>query len=140
MLTYTLGILQKNNDLLFLLRKNTPFFSNHYGLIGGKVEDNESITAALIREIYEEINITITQDNMNFAHCLSFKNEQGKAILAVVFRINNWTGDIVNKEPDKCAELAWFTPENLPENIIPRHRHIINMIQQGILYSESGWN
>jgi 8-oxo-dGTP diphosphatase len=133
MLTYTLGILQKNNDLLFLLRKNTPFFSNHYGLIGGKVEDNESITAALIREIYEEINITITQDNMNFAHCLSFKNEQDKEILAFVFRINHWAGEIENKEPDKCAELAWFTPENLPENIIPRHRHIINMIQQGIL-------
>jgi 8-oxo-dGTP diphosphatase len=139
MLTYTLGILQKNNDLLFLLRKNTPFFSDHYGLIGGKVEDNESITHALIREIYEEINITVTQDNMQFAHSLSFKNEQNKAILALVFRINDWIGEIENKEPNKCAELGWFTLDNLPQNIIPRHHHIINMIQQGIMYSESGW-
>ena len=139
MLTYALGILQKNNELLFLLRKNTPFFSDHYGLIGGKVEDNESITDALIREMYEEINITVTKENMHFVHCLSFKNEQGKAILAVVFNINNWHGDIINNEPEKCAELAWFGPDNLPNNIIPRHLHIINMIQQNILYSESGW-
>jgi mutator protein MutT len=139
MLTYALGILQKNNVLLFLLRKNTPFFSNHYGLIGGKVEDDESITDALIREIYEEIGITITKEDTHFTHCLSFKNEQDKAILALVFTINNWTGDITNKEPDKCAELAWFPSNNLPKNIIPRHHHIIKMIEQGILYSESGW-
>lgn len=89
MLTYALGILQKNNELLFLLRKNTPFFSNRYGLIGGKVEDDESITDALIREIYEEIGITITKEDTHFTHCLSFKNEQDKAILALVFTINN---------------------------------------------------
>jgi len=39
----------------------------------------------------------------------------------------------------QCAELAWFPPYNLPENTIPRHRHIIEMIQQNILYSESSW-
>jgi 8-oxo-dGTP diphosphatase len=139
MLTYALGILQKNNELLFLLRKNTPFFSNHYGLIGGRVEDDELITDALIRELYEEINITITKDDTHFMHCLSFKNEQGKAILAVVFKINSWTGEISNKEPEKCADLAWFAPNNLPQNIIPRHKHILDMIQQGILYSESSW-
>ena len=139
MLTYALGILQKNNKLLFLLRKNTPFFSNHYGLIGGRVEDNESVTNALIREIYEEIGIIITKEDTHFAHCLSFKNEQDKAILAIVFKINNWTGEITNKEPEKCAELTWFAPDNLPQNIIPRHKHIIKMIEQGILYSESGW-
>jgi 8-oxo-dGTP diphosphatase len=139
MLTYVLGILQKNNQLLFLLRKNTPFFSDHYGLIGGKVEDNESITDALIRELYEEINITVTKDDMHFVHCLSFKNEHNKAILAMVFTINHWHGDIINKEPDKCAELAWFASDNLPKNIIPRHSHIIHMIQCGVPYSESGW-
>jgi 8-oxo-dGTP diphosphatase len=139
MLTYALGILQQNNKLLFLLRKNTAFFSDHYGLIGGRVEDDESVTNALIREIYEEIGITITKDDTHFVHCLSFKNEQDKAILAVVFKINNWTGEITNKEPEKCAELAWFAPDKLPQNIIPRHKHILDMIQQGILYSESGW-
>lgn len=139
MLTYALGILQKNEKLLFLLRKNTPFFSDHYGLIGGKVEDSESITDALIREIYEEIGISITKEDTHFAHCLSFRNEHGKAILALVFKVNNWTGEIINKEPDKCAELAWFAPANLPKNIIPRHHHILEMVQRGILYSENSW-
>jgi 8-oxo-dGTP diphosphatase len=139
MLIYALGILEKNSNILFLLRQNTPFFSGHYGLIGGQVEDNESITDALRRELYEEIGITITQDGMHFVHCLSFKNEQDKAILALVFKIMHWNGEIINKEPEKCAELAWFSSHALPANIVPRHRHIIEMIQQNSLYSESGW-
>ena len=140
MLTYALGIIEKNSKILFLLRQNTKFFNGHYGLIGGRVEDNESITAALIREIYEEVGITIPKDHMLFAHCLSFKNEQNESILALIFKITRWHGEIVNKEPDKCAKLAWFSPNELPQNIIPRHRHIIEMIQQNALYSESGWN
>jgi mutator protein MutT len=139
MLTYALGILQKDKTMLFSLRKNTPFFSNNYGLIGGKVEDNELMSDALIRELYEEIGITATKEDMDFVHCLSFTNEHGQAILALVFKVNNWTGKIINKEPHKCAELAWLAPESLPKNTIPRHHQIIKMIEQGILYSESGW-
>jgi mutator protein MutT len=139
MLTYALGILQKDNKTLFLLRKNTQFFSGYYSLIGGQVEDNESITHALIREIYEEIGITVAKDDAHFVHCLSFQNEHNQTILALVFKIDTWTGEISNKEPHKCADLAWFTYDNLPENIIPRHHHILEMIQRGILYSESGW-
>jgi 8-oxo-dGTP diphosphatase len=139
MLTYALGILQKDAKILLSLRQNSPFFSGYYGLIGGRVEDNESITDALIREIYEEIGIVITKDNVHFAHCLFFKNEQDKAILALVFTITDWCDEIVNKEPNKCADLSWFAHNELPENTIPRHRHIIEMVEQNIAYSERGW-
>lgn len=139
MIIYTLGILENDSKLLFLLRQNTKFFSNHYGLMGGKIEENESITDALIREAYEELNVVITKSNLTFAHCLSFKNEKNEEILALIFKITGWTGTPINKEPDKCKEIVWFALDELPENIIPRHRQIIEMIQNGILYSENGW-
>jgi len=136
---YTLGILEKNAKLLFLLRQNTKYFSGYYGLMGGKIEDDESPSAALIREAYEELDIRITQENIEFVHCLSFKNETDEKVLALVFNIVEWRGELINKEPDKCAELAWFSYDDLPENIIPRHRLIIEHIIRSELYSESGW-
>jgi len=139
MIIYTLGILETDSKFLFLLRQNTQFFNGYYGLMGGKIEKNESITDALIREAYEELDISITKDNLKFAHCLSFKNEKDEEILALIFKIVGWNGTPINKEPDKCAELAWFTLNTLPDNIIPRHHQIINMIQNGVLYSENGW-
>ncbi len=136
---YALGILEKNSQLLLLLRQNTKFFSGYYGLMGGKIEENESPTAALIREAYEEIGLTITAENLHFVHCLSFKNETNDKVLALVFKITNWHGEPINKEPDKCAELTWFSFDNLPENMIPRHRLIIKKIKESVVYAENGW-
>lgn len=139
MTIYTLGILQHNSQILLLLRKNAKFFSGYYGLMGGKIEEDESPRAALIREAYEEIGITITEKNLDFAHCLSFKNESNEKVLALVFKISAWQDEPVNKEPDKCASLTWFSYDNLPENVIPRHRLIIEEVRKSQMYSESGW-
>ena len=139
MTLYTLGILEKNSKILLLLRKNSPYFSGYYGLPGGKVELEESPIHAIIREMQEELGITITQSGLQFTHCLTFKNEKGEKIVALVFKITAWHGELVNQEPDKCTELAWYAHDALPDNVIPRHRQIIEMIQQNILYSENGW-
>ena len=139
MIIYTLGILEKDSKILLLLRQNTPFFSGYYGLPGGKVDPNESPTNALGREMDEELGLTITQKNLHFAHCLAFKNEKGEEIIALIFKVINWYGELTNKEPHKCAELAWFAPHELPDNIIPRHRQVVEMVEQAILYSENGW-
>jgi 8-oxo-dGTP pyrophosphatase MutT (NUDIX family) len=54
------GALLLANDtkrLLFLLRHNDTH-SNTWGLVGGKVEDNETVIQALLREIEEEVGHT----------------------------------------------------------------------------------
>lgn len=136
---YTLGILEKDSKLLFLLRQNSKFFNDYYGLMGGTVEQHESVADALIREAYEEIGITITKDNLHFAHCLSFTNANNEDVLLLVFKVIDWDVEPINNEPHKCIELAWFSPAELPKNIIPRHRQIIEMVYNSILYSEDGW-
>lgn len=139
MTIYVLGILEQAGKILFLLRKNTPIFSNYYGLVGGKVEDGESVVTALIRELHEEIGIVMTHNDMNLAHCISFKNEQGADRFALVFKINRWQGEVINCEPNKQAEIAWFSYDALPDNVIPRHRQIVEMVHDNVLYSEHGW-
>lgn len=139
MIIYALGIVEQAGKILFLLRKNTKFFSDHYGLVGGKVEDGESVAAALIRELHEEIGIVVTRNNMHLAHCISIKNEHGDDLIALVFKINRWQGEIINCEPNKQAEIAWFSYDALPSNVIPRHGQIVEMVHGNVLYSEHGW-
>lgn len=139
MFIYVLGFLEHNSRILLMLRQNTSFHSGFYGMMGGKVEANESITQALIREADEELGIVIRQKDIHFAHCLSWKTERNEDLVVLVFKINSWQGNLTNKEPHKCKELAWFSYDKLPYNIIPRHKLIIDKIKESISYSEFGW-
>lgn len=136
---YVHGYIEKNGKVLLLLRNNARYFDNHYGLIGGKVEPDESIKHALLRELKEEIGITVSADNAQLIHCLSFKNEQGKDLLNMMFKITSWSGKIINKETTKHSDLQWFALNELPTNIIPRHRQAIELTYKNIMYSENGW-
>ena len=42
-------------------------------------------------------------------------------------------------EPEKCDDLSWFDLDNLPGNIIPYIRKVIDRIQESVFYSEDGW-
>ncbi len=50
-----------------------------------------------------------------------------------------WTGEIANREPDKCDELAWYPVASLPNHMIPYVRQALQNYQDGQLFSEFGW-
>ena len=136
---YALALfVNEKNEILLSYRENTKFFEHHYGLIGGKIENNESIKSALTRELQEELRINVLPENMEFKHVMHFKGEQ-KPCMFFIFAIKEWQGDITNRELDKNAELKWFPWTSLPENIIPRHLKALQLIQQNSMYSESNW-
>ena len=48
-------ILRKDGKIAFVLRANTNWMNDHYGLPSGKVENNESYLQAAVREAKEEV-------------------------------------------------------------------------------------
>jgi 8-oxo-dGTP diphosphatase len=56
-------LLNDNNYLLLQLRDNCKdiIFPNHWSLFGGSIEYNENPYDAIEREIYEELNLKLTQ-------------------------------------------------------------------------------
>lgn len=140
LLPYILAvILNDNNEVLLGYRKNTEWFPNTYGLIGGKIDDKESATQAMIREINEEIGVKVIDKDLNFSHGMHFLGDEGAPCVAFFFTIKNWQGDIHNAEKDKHDHLKWFSLDKLPDNIIPRHKKALNLINKGIAYSEDSW-
>lgn len=133
-----LFLLNDQNEVLLFRRINASFGNNEYSLIGGKIEAGETARSALIRETHEEIGIDISQKDLTLAHTLHKKGEDG-IFFALVFTASQWQGQPINKEPKKHADLKWFPLDDLPQNTIPTHRRIIELIQKGIIYSEDGW-
>lgn len=124
-----------NEEILLQKRKNDKWDL----AVGGHVEESEPITAALIRESYEEIGINVLYEDIIFSTC-SYTNFKDRPYTFFYFEIKKYSGIPYIKEPDKCFDLKWFALNNLPDNIIPDVKTVIESSVTGINFLELGWN
>lgn len=106
---------------------------------GGKVEANETARQAIIRQAFEELNIKIKSENLEFVHLLFRKGNDNIIFDAGCFKATKWEGSLKNQEPEKCSKINWFKLDNLPENILTAHKQIIELVQKNTYYSEHGF-
>ena len=128
----------KDDKMLFGLRQNTGYEDGKFHLIAGHSDGGETISKAMIREAKEETGITIKPKDLKFAHIMHRLGDTHER-LDFFFVCKKWQGTPKVCEPDKCAELKWFSPKKLPKNIIPYVRFVLKRVNKKILYSEYGW-
>lgn len=111
-------ILEKENKILLMKRKNTGYEDGKYALPGGHVEANEEIRNALIREAKEEIGIDLDIQDINFYKVINRKVSPQQEYVDFIFKSNHWTGKITNEENNKCEEIIWVNKEDIPKNTL----------------------
>ncbi len=127
----------KEGKILLLLRENTGYEDGKYSVVAGHLDGNESITAAMVREAWEEAGLIIHPDNLKFVHVMHRKSDQER--LSFFFVPEIWEGEPINMEPDKCGELNWYPLQSLPENMIPYVKLALQHYLNNIFYSEFNW-
>jgi mutator protein MutT len=130
-------LLIENTKVLLSRRFKTSFGDGMYSLPAGHVEENETPTQALVRESKEEINIDLATENIHFAHSM-FRFAGDRVYVDYFFIADKYSGEIVNNEPNKCDDLAWFDIENLPDNTLDYVKLVLKNYKQGVTYSEFG--
>jgi 8-oxo-dGTP diphosphatase len=129
-------ILRKGNEVLLLKRANTGYMDGWYSLPAGHHDGGQTLREGAAREAKEEIGITVNPEDMTFAHFMQRQAKDGER-LDTYFTAEKYTGEIINAEPDKCSELAWFTLDTLPENVVPVVRQALFSFRDGVAYSEA---
>lgn len=123
-------MLMQNNKVLLVYRSGTGYYDGYYALPGGKCDMGESVIETAIREGFEELDVAIAEDAIEFMHVMH-RNDQGrKNWVLFFFIIRTWQGTILNKEPHKHSSIAWFPLDALPEKMLPSHKHAIQSWQQ----------
>lgn len=59
-------LIVKNNRVLFTRRQNKSWGNGKLVLPGGHVEKDETPTNAIIREVYEELGVSVNKDHLKF--------------------------------------------------------------------------
>lgn len=134
----TIILFKKDGKIAHLLRRNTKWMDNFYGLPGGKVEKDERALAAAIREAKEEVGVTIKPEDLKLRLILHRKGDDSYWV-DFLFEALKWEGDLYNAEPDKHAELQWFSLSDLPENIIPVTKFYFESLESGDFYKDYGF-
>lgn len=130
-------IVENNNKILLLKRKNTGYEDGKYCLPGGHLEKNESIRSAIIREAKEEIGIELSKEDLELYKILNRKISEEIEYIDFIFRTTIWKGEILNKEKDKCEEIIWEDKNELPDNTIDFIKEIIK--DSTSIYIEYNW-
>lgn len=124
-------VLKKDNKILFARRANTGWMDGLWSLPGGCLEDNESMAHAIVREAKEELAITIDPHKLKLFHI----QHTNKDKLGFYFIVNEWQGEPINNEPGECSEVGWIDIDQLPDDMSPAAKKIMEHYKSGLDYS-----
>jgi 8-oxo-dGTP diphosphatase len=111
-------------EVLLIKRRHEPF-KNQWAIPGGFVGIDEELEEAVVRELFEETNLTgVKLEQLHtFGKC--GRDPRGRQITIAYIGISE-KEDSKIKAGDDAAEARWFDIEKLPENLAFDHGEVLD--------------
>jgi len=127
----------RDGKVLLLRRFNTGYEDGKYSVIAGHLEGDEEVKAAAIREAREEVGIEISPSDLQVVGVMHRKSNDERVDFFLA--TTSWSGEITNREPDRCDQLAWFDFDRLPGNVIPYVGRALDNYRRRNWFDSFGW-
>lgn len=136
------GIVHDNGRLLLIRRAGSGYHDGELSLPAGHVDGREDVRAALVRELAEELTITVNPDDCRLSLTAHRATEHidDDEYVDFFFTVDRWTGTPAIGEPTKCTELVWTDPRQLPLDVIDYIKTVIQACSQGESLVLVGWD
>lgn len=126
------GILIRDRKLLVCRSRGKNFFVAP----GGKVEAGETVQEALIRELYEELAIDVSKEQLSpfGIFYAAAQGERAKALRMDVFWVSSWKGEPTPS--GEIDEMLWTSSHPDPTVTIGSvfaHDVIPRLLSQGVM-------
>ncbi|SNQ46259.1 NUDIX hydrolase [Frankia canadensis] len=132
-------LLVRDERILLTLRAGDIYGSGWWALPSGRIEPNEDVVSAAVRELDEELGLTVAARDVTFAGVTHALPPDSEARLGFGFAVRRWQGEPTIREPDVCAGLCWRSPTDLPDRTLPYTREIVRLHLTGEAFSRPGW-
>lgn len=122
-------IFKQGDTYLFQKRTHTGSCDGYYMLPGGHIEAGETVREGSVRELYEELGLTVDPQDLEFKLVII-----NQARVYFFFLVKKYTGTITNREPEKHGDLS-FLPVTAPD-IYPTIPKELAAIEAGVTFLE----
>ncbi len=122
-LTATNVLLVRDGKILLSRRQNKGWGDGMLCIPGGHVEAGETPAEGAVRELQEELGISVDPVELKFL-CLEARRSGERNYLSTIFTLQT-DQEPTNAEPHECSELVWVNPQNLGDDIIENFKAII---------------
>jgi 8-oxo-dGTP diphosphatase len=122
--------------LLQLRGDGTSYLPRHWATAAaGHVEYGESVQVAAAREAAEELGVVVEPADLE-PLCAMQRTLPGVADpveqrVDYFLTTRRWRGAPAIQEPDKCLALAWCSPAELPEPMVPHEGYLLGLLASG---------
>ena len=115
-----LGAVLFNDEILLIERNENPF-KYQWGLIGGKLENLETLKEGILREVKEETNLDVKFVKFNCVdHIILKKSKKSYIGFFCTLKANN-----KNFIESDEGRLHWFKIKDLPKNMIKADKYLV---------------
>lgn len=122
-------------QVLLQLRQGTGYRDGHWAAAAaGHVERGESVFEAAVREAREELGIELRTDGLvplTAMHRTAGDGDPVNERVDYFLTASDWSGEPAIQEPDKCADLEWFSLDALPDPVVPHEAVVLDLLRRG---------
>jgi 8-oxo-dGTP pyrophosphatase MutT (NUDIX family) len=133
-------VLLVRDDQVLLTQRRGAYGTGMWHLPSGKLDAGESVLTAAVREVHEEVGVTVDAGNLRHVHTVHVADSGPVPRLGMFFEARQWIGEPANREPDKCSAVDWFPLNALPDNVIAYPLAGIRAYLNGTSFDVIGWN
>ena len=129
-------IINDKNQILLGLRAGHRGGAGTWGLIGGKARTGEPIEDTCIREIKEEVGLTVKAEHLQVINMFTTQSTPEYLFFQIGVLVKSWEGVPKNMEPDRCDEVRFFDLDKLPENLFMGTKGNIELYKKKEFYNK----
>jgi 8-oxo-dGTP diphosphatase len=116
-------IVTRGNQVLFVRRRNSHG-DGTWSVAGGHLEYGEALEACAIREVKEEVGVTITDLAFRAVTNDLFEAEM-KHYVTIWMEGSYVSGEPTIQAPNEISEVGWFSWDALPEPLFLPLQHLL---------------
>ncbi|WP_031088059.1 methyltransferase domain-containing protein [Streptomyces sp. NRRL WC-3549] len=112
-------VLRRGPEVLLARRAGTGYADGLLHVPSGHAEDGEDVREAMLREAAEEIGVELDPDELRVALVMQHRGPGGSPRMGWFFEAEcDPERPPRNAEPGKCSELAWYSLDALPDDMV----------------------